>query len=66
VVLQAWSAESEGTTSAEARTTRLLATSERPSERGSEPKPKLRRTVQTPTTQPRQSDRSGSDGGAVH
>jgi len=52
VVLQAWSAESEGTTSAEARTTRLFAMSERPSERGSEPEPQRRRTVQTPTTQP--------------
>jgi hypothetical protein len=41
VVLQAWSAEAEDAQAAEARTTRLLATSERPSERGSEPKPKL-------------------------
>jgi len=40
--------------------------SERPSERGSEPKPKLRRTAGWATTQPRQSDRSGSGGGAVH
>ena len=42
--------------SAKARAQRLPASSERPSERGSEPKPKLRRTVKTPTTQPAEAD----------
>jgi len=50
VVLQALSAGAEAAQAAKARAQRLLATSERPSERGSEPEPQRRRTVQTPLT----------------
>ena len=51
-VQQALSAGAKAAQAAEARAQRLLATSERPSERGSEPEPQRRRTAPTPLTQP--------------